>query len=138
MAQRPVYIPTGEKSLYVKTELVDFTWFPGMSVSQKQKSIDSLHDAAIKSLPNVKKVLEISSKSRDSLGIALSAFNLSFTTLKQQRTLTIECAFQGSKVFQHGGPFTDMFDMSPREAKKDKRLLTSGRLKNFKFFGTEW
>jgi hypothetical protein len=138
MAQRPVYIPTGEKSLYVKTELVDFTWFPGMSVSQKQKSIDSLHDAATKSLPNVKKVLEISSKSRDSLGIALSAFNLSFTTLKQQRTLTIECAFQGSKVFQHGGPYTDMFDMSPREAKKDKRLLTSGRLKNFKFFGTEW
>ncbi|CNK92109.1 hypothetical protein WFP47_04665 [Yersinia enterocolitica] len=138
MAQRPVYIPTGEKSLYVKTELVDFTWFPGMSVSQKQKSIDSLHDAATKSLPNINKVLEISSKSRDSLGIALSAFNLSFTTLKQQRTLTIECAFQGSKVFQRGGPYTDMFDMTPREAKKDKRLLTSGRLKSFKFFGTEW
>jgi hypothetical protein len=138
MAQRPVYIPTGEKSLYVKTELVDFTWFPGMSVSQKQKSIDSLHDAATKSLPNINKVLEISSKSRDSLGIALSAFNLSFTTLKQQRTLTIECAFQGSKVFQRGGPYTDMFDMTPREAKKDKRLLTSGRLKSFRFFGTEW
>ncbi len=122
MAQRPVYIPTGEKSLYVKTELIDFTWFPGMSVSQKQKSIDSLHDAAINCLPNVNKVLEISSKSRDNLGIALSAFNLSFTTLKQQRTLTIECAFQGSKVFQHGGPYTDMFDMSPG---KQRRISAS-------------
>ncbi|MCW1972006.1 UNVERIFIED_ORG: hypothetical protein FHW05_000820 [Pantoea agglomerans] len=138
MAQRPVYLPVSEKALFVKTELVDFTWFPGMSVSQKQKSIDSLHEAAKTSLPNVKRILEISSKSRDTLGVALSAFNLSFTTLKQQRTLTIECAFQGSKVFQRGGPFVDMFEMTPREAKKDKRLLTSGRLTGFKFFGKEW
>lgn len=138
MAQRPIYIPVSEKSLFVKTELVDFTWFPGMSVSQKQKSIDSLHEAAKTSLPNVDKILEISSKSRDTLGVALSAFNLSFTTLKQQRTLTIECAFQGSKVFQHGGPYIDIFEMTPREAKKDKRLLTSGRLTGFKFFGKEW
>ncbi|NLS56072.1 DarT1-associated NADAR antitoxin family protein [Hafnia alvei] len=138
MAQRPVYVPMSEKSLFVKTEFVDFTWFPGMSVSQKQKSIDSLHEAAKTSLPNVNKILEISSKSRDPLGVALSAFNLSFTTLKQQRTLTIECAFQGSKVFQRGGPYVDMFEMTPREAKKDKRLLTSGRLTGFKFFGKEW
>lgn len=138
MAQRPVYIPVSEKSLFVKTDLVDFTWFPGMSVSQKQKSIDSLHEAAKTNLPNLNRILEISSKSRDSLGIALSAFNLTFTTVKQQRTLTIECAFQGSKVFQRGGPFVDMFEMTPREAKKDKRLLTSGRLTGFKFFGKEW
>lgn len=48
MAQRPVYIPVNEKYLFVKTELIDFTWFPGMSVSQKQKSIDSLHEAVKK------------------------------------------------------------------------------------------
>ncbi|HFF8982252.1 hypothetical protein V6305_10860 [Serratia marcescens] len=138
MAQRPVYIPTGEKTSFVKTEFVDFTWFPGISASQKQKSIDSLHEAAISGLPKVDKILEISSKSRDTLGVALSAFNLSFTTIKQQRTLTIECAFQGSKVFQRGGPYVDMFEMHPREAKKDKRLLTSGRLTGFKFFGKEW
>lgn len=138
MAQRPVYVPIVEESLFVKTEFVEFKWFPGMSVSQKQKSIDSLHEATKTSLPNVGKMLEISSKSRDSLGVALSAFNLSFTTLKQQRTLTIECAFQGSKVFQRGGPYVDIFEMTPREAKKDKRLLTSGRLTGFKFFGKEW
>ncbi|WP_409563739.1 DUF6977 family protein, partial [Klebsiella pneumoniae] len=106
------YVPVVEQSLFVKTELVEFKWFPGMSVSQKQKSIDSLHEAAKTNLPNVDKILEISSKSRDSLGIALSAFNLSFTTLKHQRTLTIECAFQGSKVFQRGEPYTDMFAMT--------------------------
>ncbi|ECA7916645.1 hypothetical protein EQG29_02715 [Salmonella enterica subsp. enterica serovar Chichester] len=138
MAQRPVYIPTGENRLYVKTESVDFTWFAGMSVKQKQKSVDSLHEAAKNALPNICNILEISSKSREALGIALSAFNLSFTTLKHQRTLTIECAFQGSKVFQKGGPYTDMFEMTSHEAKKDARLLTSGRLIGFKFFGMEW
>ncbi|EKN9753326.1 hypothetical protein PYT96_003654 [Salmonella enterica] len=138
MAQRPVYIPTGEKQLYVKTESVDFTWFAGMSVKQKQRSVDALHEAAKSTLPNLDKILEISSKSRDDLGIALSAFNLSFTTLKHQRTLTIECAFQGSKAFQRGGPYTDIFEMTSREAKKDKRLLTSGRLIGFKFFGIAW
>ncbi|EBB6671628.1 hypothetical protein QDY85_004222 [Salmonella enterica] len=138
MAQRPVYIPTGEKGPYVKTESVDFAWFAGMSMKQKQKSVDSLHEAAKNTLPNICNILEISSKSREALGIALSAFNLSFTTLKHQRTLTIECAFQGSKVFQKGGPYTDMFEMTSREAKKDTRLLTSGRLVGFKFFGIEW
>lgn len=53
MAQRPVYIPTGEKQLYVKTESVDFTWFAGMSVKQKQRSVDSLHEAAKSILPNL-------------------------------------------------------------------------------------
>ncbi|MBC4012116.1 hypothetical protein H8R13_10285 [Morganella morganii] len=138
MAKRPVYVPVTKKSLFVKTEFIDFTWFPGMSISQKQKSIDSLHDAAKITLPDVERILEISSKSRTPLGVALSAFNLSFTTLKQQRTLTVECAFQGSKVFQHGGPYVDIFNLTAREAKKDKRLLTSGRLTGFKFFGTEW
>ncbi|MGI3451300.1 DarT1-associated NADAR antitoxin family protein [Citrobacter arsenatis] len=138
MAKRPVYIPTGDKRLNVRAESVDFIWFAGMSVKQKQKSIDSLHDAARCALPGISSILEISSKSREPLGIALSAFNLSFTTLKHQRTLTVECAFQGSKVFQNGGPYTDMFEMTSRDAKKDGRLTSSGRLIGFKFFGIAW
>lgn len=138
MATRPIYIPTGDTQCYVRTESVDFTWFAGMSVKQKQNSIDSLHQAASRCLPGIRNILEISSKSRAPLGVALSAFNLSFTTLKHQRTLTVECAFQGSKVFQEGGPYTDMFEMTSRDAKKDSRLISSGRLTGFKFFGTEW
>jgi hypothetical protein len=108
-----------------------------MAVSQKQKSVDSLHAAALK-LPGISKVLEVSSKSREALGVALSAFNLTFTTVKHNRTFSVECAYQGSKVFERGGPFVDIFGMTSREAKKDERLRSSGRLIGFRFFGADW
>jgi hypothetical protein len=50
----------------------------------------------------------------------------------------VECAFQGSKVFEDGGPFTDMFAMAPRDAKRDERLQTSGRLIGFRFMERDW
>ena len=137
MAERPLFIPSTEGPALVRTKYVEFQWFPGMAASQKQKSVDSLHAAALK-LPGISRVLEVSSKSREELGVALSAFNLTFTTLKHNRTFSVECAYQGSKVFERGGPFVDMFDMTSREAKKDDRLRSSGRLTGFRFFGTDW
>jgi len=137
MAERPIFIPIHKGAALVRTKYVGFQWFPGMAVSQKQKSVDSLHIEAGK-LSNIHKVLEVSSKSRDSLGVALSAFNLTFTTVKHNRTFSVECAFQGSKVFERGGPFIDIFGMSSREAKKDERLRSSGRLTGFRFFGVDW
>jgi hypothetical protein len=137
MAARPLFIPTTEGPALVETKFVEFHWFPGMAPSQRQKSADSLHAAALK-LPGISKVLEVSSKSREELGVALSAFNLTFTTLKHNRTFSVECAYQGSKVFEHGGPYTDILGMTSREAKKDERLHSSGRLTGFHFFGTDW
>jgi hypothetical protein len=137
MAERPLFIPASEGHALVRTKHVEFQWFPGMAASQKQKSVDSLHAAACK-LPGISKVLEVSSKSREELGVALSAFNLTFTTVKHNRTLSVECAYQGSKVFERGGPFVDIFGMTSREAKKDERLHSFGRLTGFRFFGTDW
>ncbi|GAB2468529.1 hypothetical protein GCM10027082_20080 [Comamonas humi] len=137
MAERPIFIPAIEGPALVRTRHVDFQWFAGMAASQKQKSVDSLHAAACK-LPGISSVLEVSSKSRRELGVALSAFNLTFTTVKFNRTFSVECAYQGSKVFEHGGPFVDIFGMTSREAKKDERLRSSGNLLGFRFFGTDW
>lgn len=137
MAERPIFIPVTEGPALVSTKYVEFQWFPGMSVSQKQKSVDSLHNAARK-LSGIDNVLEVSSKSRDDLGVALSAFNLTFTTVKHSRTFSVECAYQGSKMFENGGPYIDIFGMTSREAKKDERLRSSGRLTGFRFFGTDW
>jgi hypothetical protein len=138
MAARPIFIPTLGTNTFVETKTVDFQWFPGMSVAQKQRSIDSLHAAARESIPSVGEILEISSKSKEALGVALSAFNLSFTTLKHNLTMSVECAFQGSKVFEHGGPFKDLFGKTSREAKLDERIKNSGRLMGFDFFNSEW
>src|SRR5690606_14880664 len=97
MAERPVYIPKSNGPLLVKTETVKFQWFPGMAVSQKQKSIAALHEAAIQK-HLCARPLEVSSKSPVTTGVALSAFNLGAQTQKSQRAFTVETAFQSSKV----------------------------------------
>lgn len=137
MAKRPIFIPDTSGQSPVRTQYVDFQWHPGLAVSQKQKSVASLHEAA-RALLGVDRVLEVSSKSHEKLGVALSAFNLTFMVATLGRPLSVECAFQGSKVFEHGGPFTYMFAMAPRDAKRDDRLQTSGRLTGFRFMGRDW
>ena len=108
-----------------------------MAKSQSQKSISSLHERAKKVL-NIDKVLEISSKSKDELGIKLSAFNLMITTVRHERQFSLECAYQASKVFERGGPFLDLLDARSIDAKRDPRLHEHGRLKSFRFFNVEW
>lgn len=138
MAERPIFIPTPQAKTFVETKFVDFKWHPGMSISQKQKSIDSLHHAAVSSIPGIGRILEVSSKSKESLGVDLSAFNLKFTTKKHSLHMSVECAFQGSKVFEFGGPYKDLFGVTSREAKLDERIRNSGRLTGFTFFNSHW
>lgn len=136
MANRPLFLPAKTGGLVNEVD-IDFKWFPGMSVSQKQKSIVSLH-AAASELLKIEKILEISTKSNCDIGVRLSAFNLSFITVKYKRCFSVEVAFQASKVFELGGPYQDLLDKTSREAKTDGRLRDSGRLTGFKFFGIEW
>lgn len=133
MATRPVYVPNVSSDIpEVIVKSVDFKWFPGMAKSQKQKSIDSLHEAA--SQLRIAPILEISSKSKVDLGIRLSAFNLMIKTKISNRSFSVESAFHSSKVFERGGPFVDLLEQSSRRAKKDMRLRESGSLVRFEFF----
>lgn len=126
---RYIYIAKTDE-VGVEKKQVTFDWYPGFSVAQKQKSIRSLHENASKM--GYDNLLEISSKSPDDIGVKLSAFSLK---LKGKRGLYIfmESVFQGSKVFEHGGPYVDLYTKSPVEAKKDNRLKTSGNLVGFRF-----
>ena len=136
MARRPIFVPLYDGKRYVLDRYVDFEWHSGFAKSQKQKSIRSLHEMAARDY-GVQNALEVSSKSEQALGVALSSFNLKFTT-KKGKTLTVEAAFQGSKVFVNGGPFTDIFELAPIDAKRDQRLKNSGSLLKFSFFGDDW
>lgn len=131
MAQRPVFVPNTAGYPFVREVPIEFTWFPGMAISQAQKSITSLHEAAEKRGFN--RLLEISSKSKDPLGIALSAFNLMLNA--NRTTMSVECAFQGSKIFENGGPYRDLYRVTSREAKKDERIRNSGSIIEFNFMG---
>lgn len=137
MAKRPVFIVDSVGCTLVDTQMIDFQYHSGFAVVQKQKSINSLHEA-IRKKHNITPILEISSKSESELGVALSAFNLMMIDKKKNQKFSVECAFQSSKVFENGGPFLDLLNVTSREAKKDERLKTSGQLKKFTFYGIDW
>jgi type I restriction enzyme M protein len=128
MAKRPVFSPIAIPPYFTDVE-TEFVFFPGFSVSQKQKCINSLHEQYLCKHPS-QKILEISSKSENKLGVQLSAFNLMIKPCDGSK-FSVEVAFQSSKVFEHGGPYEDMRSRSSREAKKDSRLKNSGKLQYF-------
>lgn len=134
MANRPVFIPLGKPDHLVREVLVDFEWSPGFAPVQKKKNVAALHAAAERR--NLSPLLEISTKSEELLGQRLSAFSLKVET--DMGEISLEAAFQGSKVFKKGGPFTDIYGKDARGAKKDPRLKESGSLIGFNYFGQEW
>lgn len=130
MAFRPVFTAASKEEGFVKTVDVEFQWFHGFAASQKQKSIQSLHTEYLKLRPGAR-ILEVSTKSRDPLGRALSAFHLKLTV--ESDRIPVENVFQASKVFVQGGPFTDLLTVPPHAAKRDPRLRESGPLQSFQW-----
>jgi len=135
MAERPVFIPSPESPELVREVFLPLRWHSGFAAVQKEKNVKALHEAAEGA--GLHNILEVSTKSDRQRGQHLSAFYLK---VKSQHLgdIPLECAFQGSKVFEHGGPFTDLYRAEPREAKRDQRLRESGALKAFRFEGFEW
>lgn len=134
MASRPVFIAQGNPHQLVQEISFDFPWSPGFAPVQKKKNVSALHEAAKKG--GIYPALEVSTKSEKKLGQRLSAFNLKIKT--EIGYITIESAFQGSKVFKNGGPYKDIYKMDSRSAKKDDRLKKSGPLVGFDYFGEKW
>lgn len=135
MAERPVFIPHKEVGRLVEEKSFAFRWNAGLSPSQKRKNVAALHAAAERS--GYSPLLEVSSKSDEEIGRRLSAFNLKIE-MDGTPPIPLECAFQGSKVFEHGGPFNDLFHVDSRDAKRDQRLSDSGRLTGFFFEGQKF
>lgn len=134
MAKRPIFIPLGKTEHLVEEEQVEFKWSSGFSPVQKKKNIAAMHDAAEKK--GLFPLLEISTKSEKLIGQRLSAFNLKIDT--DIGEISVEAAYQGSKVFEKGGPFTDIYGKDSRAAKQDERIRESGKLIGFNYFGQEW
>ena len=132
MAERPIFVSAPDSDELVREIFLPLKWHSGFAAIQKQKNIEALHAAA--ALAGYSPLLEISSKSQSDRGRHLSAFHMKVRT-KAQNDIPLECAFQGSKVFERGGPFTDLYVREPREAKRDPRLQDSGRLTEFRFDG---
>ena len=131
MAIRPVFSVSLNEKIFTR-ENVEFEWFGGFALSQKRKCINSLHQNFLRKYPS-KNILEISSKSENPFGVKLSAFNLMMNC--NGKNFSVESAFQGSKIFENGGPYVDLLEKPSIFAKKDSRLKSSGRVKGFEFNG---
>lgn len=127
MATRPVFVPASNEVSLVREVPIIFTWHAGMSSVQKKKNVKALHIAAAEK--GLKPLLEISTKSDEKLGQRLSAFSLKVSIGPEE--IPFESAYQGSKVFEKGGPYTDLYFQDARSAKTDQRLRNSGRLVGF-------
>jgi len=136
MARRPVFI-TNEKAPYFTVCNVDFIYNSGMAPSQKKKNITAIHEAFHRVVPEMK-VLEISSKSMQKNGDLLSAFNMKKYVPSLGKSICVENIYQAGKVFENGGPYTDLLNVSPKEAKTDERLKSSGKIIKFVFDGKDF
>jgi hypothetical protein len=134
MAVRPIFLSVGKPQL-VEEKSIEFKYFNGFSVTQKAKSINSLHQSA-KELGH-RNILEVSTKSGLQIGWALSAFNL-MLDFDGKKQISVECAFQGSKVFENHVQYSDLYNVESIQAKKDTRLRNSGNIIGFSFEGQFW
>lgn len=150
MAIRPVFVPGTSMETPVLTINTSFTWYPGMALAQRQRSIQSMHECA-RVAHGLSPLLEISTRSPEPHGVALSAFNLELAPQSLPGyaapageacpgCVTVEALFQSSKVFADGGPFPDMLGDKPRDIKKDPRIRATPErpLRGFRLAGTDW
>jgi len=135
MAKRPIFISTNNPKMYFEEIDIEFKFYNGFSITQKSKSIKSLHESAKEQ--GFTNILEVSTKSDSKIGWELSAFNL-FIDFNGNQQISVECAFQGSKIFEGNIQFQDLYGVTSVEAKKDKRLKESGNIIGFEFEGEYW
>ncbi|MCI8527764.1 MAG: hypothetical protein HFH82_01185 [Lachnospiraceae bacterium] len=127
MASRPAWTVKNGK---VNCAYFEFSWNGGFAVVQKQKNISALHEQI--QIKYGEKALEVSSKSTEALGRQIGAFHL------KRKGVYIENIFQAAKKYENGGPFLDMLEMMPKEAKRDERHHNSGKLVSFVLEDVEW
>lgn len=134
MAERPVFLPNYEQGSLVYERTFNFKWASGFAEIQKKKNIYALHAEAEKQ--GVEKILEISSKSDNATGRHLSAFSLKIDL--DDGAYPLESVYQGSKVFEDSGPHSDIFEYTPRDAKKFIRNLNNTKLIGFQLQGVNY
>ena len=91
--------------------IVEFEYIKGMAFSQKQKNVLSFHKSIKERFPT-SRIIEISTKSQEPLGVKLSAFNLNLDGYP------LECVFQSSKVFEGNIQFANLLFEEPKTAKQ--------------------
>lgn len=133
---RPVFIPIKRKPFYKQINISFHT--SGLSTfTEKQESIKEIHSKFNEKYPQYS-ILEISTKSLQELGVQLSAFNLQKYETPIKKRIAVENIYQASKKFDRSGPYIDLFYVTPKEAKLDERISSSGEVIGYIYQGNEF
>lgn len=124
MAKKVCFI-VHDKAVYIE-KIIEYEHVKGMAFSQKQKNVLSFHKSIQDKYPLLK-ILEISTKSNNPLGVQLSAFNLKLNEK------SIESIYQSSKVFENDVQYSFLIDYSPREAHRFISDRDLGKLTKFRY-----
>ena len=135
-ATRPLFVPDADGALVLEQALT-FTWHPGMALAQQQRSVDEFHREAERR--GFSPVLEVSTRSRSPLGVSLSAFNLRLHTSMVDHTVTVEAAFQSSKLYIEQGAPTYLLEWEDGRAIKARvREFQGEPITGFRFEEVDW
>jgi len=136
MVTRPVFSPIYDHVGVKETASAPFVWNPGFSMLQKQKNVVALHEAIKRQYPELRP-LEISSRSRESIGVNLSAFKLGVWS--HEKYYTVESVYQASKVFEgNKGPFPGLYEKKPSEVRDSLKLVSRGRIVSYQMGSDKW
>lgn len=135
MAEKMYFIIDFNKNT-IEEKIIKYTFKAGFAIKNKQENIKNIHKEIIKK-EGENKILEVSSKSLDKIGVDLSAFNLLIET-KKHKKLSVETIFQASKVFENGKQYIDLLNKTSKETKKDERLKNSGKIIEFYYNNKKW
>lgn len=119
MAKRIVYTKTKEAPFYNTFE-VDFVWAQGLNKVCRRRSIANLLNETGRLYPHLK-VLDVSYVSDQEMGVKLSSVNLPIT-LASGKPIPVECAYQGSRLINHAGPYEELLDADAIKAKEHPRM----------------
>jgi hypothetical protein len=137
LAVRLCFISTPDYKKAFDELVIEFKYFTGFAITQKQKSIKSMHDEITKRFPDLD-VLEVSTKSLQPIGVKLSAFKLMYYDENTRKEYPIENVFQSSKVFEGGGPYRELLYVPPKDAKRSEKLRQSGQMTHFEHNNQKW
>jgi len=131
MAKRLYFIAKPSYQGLIVEKTIHFEYFRGQNLSQKHKSIESMHHA-IRAFESGGKILEISTVSPDPLGRKLAGVFV-LAENEDGNDVSVMNIFESAKVFERGGPYRDLLEKDPLEVSEDERLRNSGRLLGFHY-----
>ena len=129
MANRLCFIVNKDNK--VETKQIEFKWIGGLAFSQRVKCASSLANSVKQTLP-IYNHLEISTKSLNDTGIALSAFNLKLDGLP------VESIYHSSRIYEDGTQYEFLKHYKPGDAKKFINENGKGKMIGFKYNEVEY